>query len=60
MVVTSGIIILLLILTQSPNIDIGYAAFVNIINGFDFFDSLRNQILELTEGIMIQADAFEG
>ena len=59
MVVTSGIIILL-ILTQSPNIDIGYAAFVNIINGFDFFDSLRNQILELTEGILIQADAFEG
>ena len=59
MVVTSGIIILL-ILTQSPNIDIGFAAFVNIINGFDLFDSLRNQILELTEGIMIQANAFEG
>ena len=59
MVVTSGIIILL-ILTQSPKIDIGYAAFVNIINGFDFVDSLRNQILELTEGIMIQANAFEG
>ena len=50
MVVTSGIIILL-ILTQSPNIDIGYAAFVNIINGL---------ILELTEGMMIQANAFEG
>ena len=59
MVVNSGLIILL-ILTQSPNIDVGYAAFVNVINGFDFFDSLRNQILELTEGMIIQADAFEG